>query len=214
MSEIKQVFQTESKLRWKSFQWVGRFIAAALLLMIPVVIITLARGLAPTLPLLSSGADSINHLAHPVKPLSFTRRELKKYKGFNAFLIARQKNDSLRHNAQRINTQRIRAAFYVDWDPQAFFSLQKNVSKLNMIVPEWFFINPSTDTLQPDIDTAALNLMRKNHITIIPELNNISKLKADGDFDGTILHRILNNPQKKERLIQDIIKYLKQYNLQ
>ncbi len=214
MSQTRQVFQTESKLRWRSFQWLGRFIVAALLLMIPVVIITLARGLAPVLPLLSSGADSINRLTHPVTPLTFTRKEFKKYKGFNAFFIARQKNDSLRHNIPRVSTQRIRAAFYVDWDPQAFFSLQKNVSKLNMVVPEWFFINPSTDTLQPNIDTAALSLMRRNHITIIPIINNINILKENGDFDGAILHRILNSPQKKERLIQDIVKYLKHYNLQ
>ena len=214
MSQQRQIFQTESKLRWRSFQWVGRFIVAALLLMIPVVIITLSRGLAPVLPLLSSGADSINRLAHPVTPLMMTRKQIKKYKGFNAFLIARQKNDSLRHNVPHVSTQRIRAAFYVDWDPQAFFSLQKNVSKLNMVVPEWFFINPSTDTLQPNIDTAALNLMKKNHITIIPLINNINIKNENGDFDGAIIHRILNNPQKKERLIQDIVKYLKQYNLQ
>ena len=214
MSQGKQVFQTESKWRWRSFQWVGRFIVAVILLMIPVVIFTLAKGLAPSLPLLSNGADSLSPLLHPITPISLSRRDLLRYKGFNAFLLARQKNDSLRKNTPHINTQQIRAAFYVDWDAQAFYSLQKNIGKLNMVLPEWFFIDPSTDTLQPSIDTAALNLMKKNNVSIVPLISNINIKREDGDFDGKMLHRILRDPQKRERLIQSIARYLKQYNLQ
>ena len=214
MSHTKQIFQTDSKWRWKSFQWTGRFIIAALLLMIPIVVITLAKGLTPTLPILSDETDSLYHLSHPSLPVVLSKKDLKRYKGFNEFLKARQKNDSLRYNAAHKNTQQIRAAFYVDWDPQAFYSLQKNISKLNMVVPEWFFINPKTDTLQPSIDTAALHLMKKSGIAIVPLINNIDISKENGTFDGKLLHWILNNPQKKERLIGDITKYLHQYQLQ
>ena len=213
MSQTGQVFQTKSKWRWRSFQWMGRFFIATVLLMIPVVVITLSKGLSPALPALSDMADKPYHLAHQVTPQTLSKKDLKKYKGFTNYLLMRQKNDSLRSHSPHINTTQIRAAFYVDWDPQAFYSLQKNITKLNMVVPEWFFINSATDTLMPQIDTAALHLMQKNKVTIVPLLNNINVVKEDGEFDGAMLHRILHNPQKSNRLIQDIVKYIRLYNL-
>jgi cellulose synthase/poly-beta-1,6-N-acetylglucosamine synthase-like glycosyltransferase/spore germination protein YaaH/peptidoglycan/xylan/chitin deacetylase (PgdA/CDA1 family) len=183
--------------------------------MIPVVIITLSMGLAPDLPVLSDTSNKLSRLLHPVTPTKLTPRDLKKYKGFTHFLDAKKKNDSLVHAASHaLNTNQIRAAFYVDWDPQAFYSLRKNVSKLNMVVPEWFFINPATDTLELQIDTAALHLMQKNNVTIVPLINNVSLEDENGDFNSDILHTILNDPQKQERLILDIVKYLRQYHLQ
>ena len=60
----------------------------------------------------------------------------------------------------------------------------------------------------------ALALMKKSNVKIIPLINNINEKLGTGEFDGNIIHRILNNPAKKERLINDIVKYLKQYQLQ
>lgn len=214
MSQNRQIFQTQNKWRWRSFQWTGRFVIAAILLMIPIVVITLSKGLSPDLPPLSDSANKPFHLSHPITPLAFSKKELKRYKGFTPFLLAKQKNDSLRSHPPRVITNQVRAAFYVDWDPQAFYSLQRNVKKLNMVVPEWFFIDEATDTLMPQIDTAALHLMKKNHVAIIPLINNINVAKENGDFDGNLLHRILHNPQKEERLINDIVKYIKLYDLQ
>lgn len=155
----------------------------------------------------------MHHLSQPLIPASMSEKELKKYKGFNDFLAAKKKNEQLINN-KTAGTQNIRAAFYVDWDPQSFYSLEKNVDKLNMVLPEWFFIDPATDTLQPRIDREALDVMKKNNVKIIPLINNTNEKKGEGEFDGAILHRILHNPVKKERLIDDIIKYLRQYQLQ
>jgi poly-beta-1,6 N-acetyl-D-glucosamine synthase len=83
-----------------------------------------------------------------------------------------------------------------------------------MVVPEWFFIDPATDTLRPDIDLNALQLMKQNNIKIVPLINNINQKLGAGEFDGAIIHRILHNPEKKERLINDIVKYIRQYQLQ
>jgi poly-beta-1,6 N-acetyl-D-glucosamine synthase len=215
MSTTKQIFQTNSKWRWLTFQWTGRLIIFAIILMVPVVIITLARGIKPGLPLLASKIDSMHHIANPVIPTGMNAKEIRKYKGFDAFLKERQKNETLKSSdTSKVITQQIRAAFYVDWDPQSFFSLQKNIDKLNMVVPEWFFIDPAADTLRPDIDMNALALMKKKNVRIIPLINNINESKGTGEFDGNIIHRILNSPIKKERLINDIVKYISQYKLQ
>lgn len=183
--------------------------------MVPVVVITLARGINPDLPVLTNeNNNSLHRLSNPVTPAGLDYKQLKKYNGFGKFLLAKKKIDSLKNYDAPIDNRQVRAAFYVDWDPQSFYSLQKNIDKLNMVLPEWFFIDPTTDTLRPQIDTTALELMKKSHVKIVPLLNNINEQKGEGEFDGTIIHRILHNQAKKERLINDIVKYIKQYQLQ
>ncbi len=214
MSKQKQVFQTSSPLRWKAFQWTGRFILFIVVLMIPVVIITLARGIQPLLPPLTNEADTLHRLALPVIPRSMNGEELKKYKGFSNFLAERRRNEQLQKKGLALTTSRVRAAFYVDWDPQSLYSLQKNIGRLNMVLPEWFFIDPHADTLQPKIDAEALSLMKKHAVRIVPIINNINTAKGQGDFDGQLMRRIFHDKAKKERLINDIVKYLQQYQLQ
>lgn len=214
MSTKKQIFQTTTKNRWKAFQWSSRVLVFLILLMIPIFIITLKRGLKPVLPILTSEYSDTKNLSNPTVPSNLTTKELLKYKGFDAFLRLKEKNEKLKNQTELISNDQVRAAFYVDWDPQSLFSLQKNIKKLNMVVPEWFFIDPKTDLLRTEIDTAALKVMRQNNIRIVPLLNNINNASSDDGFDGDMLHRIINNPEKKARLINDILKTLKQYHFQ
>jgi peptidoglycan-N-acetylglucosamine deacetylase len=102
----------------------------------------------------------------------------------------------------------IRAAFFVDWDAQSYSSLELNISHLNMVVPEWIFLDPNTDTLYTKIDQQAVDLMKRSEVKIIPLITN-----AIGEvFRGDIVHRIINDPRKKERLISDIINLLQKNN--
>jgi len=208
------VFQTDSKWRWKLVQWISRLLLLALFSMIPVLIFTMAKGIMPHLPLLAGDSSLMHHLSKPAIPAGFNQKELKKYKGFKDFLKIKAQNERLAKKENPVTHDRIRAAFYVDWDPQAFYSLQKNIDKLNMIIPEWFFIDPRADTLRPQIDKSALDLMKRSGVKILPLVSNVNIEKENGEFDGKILHRILHNPQKKARLISDIAKYIRQYNLQ
>ena len=214
MDHSKQVFQTKTKVRWNTFKWSTRFLLFLLILMIPIISITLYRGFKPSLPNLFNKETKNKLLTNPTIPAGLDKKELKKYKGFNDFLEAKKKIEVLKNTEDKTITNQVRAAFLVDWDPQSLFSLQKNIDKLNMVVPEWFFINPKTDLIQLDIDPVALKLMKKHNVKIVPLLNNIDVSKENGDFDGTLLHRILNSPIKRERLIADILKYLKLYDLQ
>ncbi len=214
MSNSKQIFQTKNQARWRIFQWSTRILIFAILLLIPIFIITVNKGLKPKLPILSSGNENVNNLLNPTTPLKFSQKELKKYKGFDAFIRMKDKNQKLKGEIETKTKQQVRAAFYVDWDPQSLFSLQKNIKKLNMVMPEWFFIDPKTDLLRTEIDTAALKVMRSNNIRIVPLINNINNaLPADG-FDGDMIHRIINNPTKKAQLINDIANTLKKYHFQ
>jgi peptidoglycan-N-acetylglucosamine deacetylase len=214
MANTRQVFQTTSKIRWRTYQWLTRLVIFLLLLMIPIFIITINKGAKPLLPKLTSEHILAKNLLNPSKPIDLDKKELKKYKGFDAFLRAKEKNSKLKGETETNTKEQVRAAFYVDWDPQSLFSLQKNIKKLNMVVPEWFFIDPKTDLLRTEIDTAALKVMRRNNIRIVPLINNINDAKPDDGFDGDMIHRIINNPTKKARFINDIVKTLQQYHFQ
>ncbi|MFW0739422.1 polysaccharide deacetylase family protein [Flavobacterium sp. T12S277] len=214
MDNKKQIFQTATQKRWKSFQWLTRFILIIVMLMIPILFITLKRGLKPSLPLLDDNEKIVKNLSNPAVPATLSAKELKKYKGFDCFLREKRRINKLRTKSVVINIEEVRAAFYVDWDPQSLFSLQKNINKLNMVIPEWFFIDPKTNLLRTEIDTAALKVMKKSHVKIVPLINNINESLVGGDFDGNLIHRILPDKVKRERLINDIVKSIKKYNLQ
>jgi len=215
MDDKKQIFQTATKNRWRTFQWSSRLILFVLILMIPIFYITLKSGLKPKLPLLANSTQIEHSLENPVIPKDLSAKELKKFKGFDYFLRAKSKVEKLQKQPETTKTAaEIRAAFYVDWDPQSLFSLQKNIDKLNMVVPEWFFIDPKTDLLKTEIDTAALKVMKKSKVKIVPLINNINESIGEGDFDGNLIHRILHDKSKKERLINDIVKTLNKYKLQ
>ncbi len=209
----KQIFATDSVRRWRRFQWASRFVLFIVILMIPVAILTLYQGISTPLPALQTG-DSIAHpLLHPALPPLFSAKELKKYKGFNDFLQARYKNSQLAAR-RRMGSGLVRAAFYVDWDPQAFFSLQKNIDQLNMVLPEWMFLDPDTDTLQVKVDSSALAVMRSAKIRVLPMVSNVNDALGEGTFDGNMLHRLLHNPAKKERFINDLLNAMERYHFQ
>ncbi|WDF58985.1 glycosyltransferase [Flavobacterium sp. KACC 22758] len=215
MDNKKQIFQTVTQKRWKTFQWSSRLILFVLILMVPIFFITLKRGLKPELPLLANNSHTGRSLENPITPKDLSSKELKKFRGFDYFLRSKAKIDKLKKlPATPRTTSEVRAAFYVDWDPQSLFSLQKNIDKLNMVVPEWFFIDPKTDLLRTEIDTAALKVMKKGKVKILPLINNINESLGQGEFDGDLIHRILHDKNKRERLINDITKALKKYDLQ
>ncbi|MFT3979361.1 MAG: glycosyltransferase [Ferruginibacter sp.] len=214
MNESRQIFQTNSRIRWTTFKWTTRIIVFAIILMVPVVLLTLGKGIQPVLPQLATNEDALQKIDNPVIPSGLNARELKKYKGFNDFLCDHKKQQNIIARKEQPEGTPLRAAFYVDWDPQSFYSLQKNIGSLNVIFPEWFFIDPKTDTLRTDIDTSALAVMKTANVKIIPLINNINDQKGEGFFDGDILHRILHNDKKKQRLIADIEKNLLHYGLQ
>ncbi len=102
----------------------------------------------------------------------------------------------------------VRAAFYVNWDPHSYSSLEQNIGRLNMVVPEWFFTNPNTDQLETNIDSKALDIMNKAGVKVLPLLTN----NYNAVFHGDAVHRILSDPKKRTKLIDDILAALKKNN--
>ena len=206
----KQIFQSNSSRRWRVFQWSTRLFLLGLLMTIPVVWIALSRSYKPMLPLLTNDEFTYKKLNKPDSARAFSAKENKKYKGFKDFMDAK---NALRNSSNLPKAQSIRAGFYVNWDAQSLFSLETNIDKMNMVIPEWLSIDPKTDMLVANIDDDALKVMREHKVAILPILNNINETKG-GDFDPELLSRVLKNPAKSRRLIDDLLKTLKKYNFQ
>ncbi len=224
-----QVFQTDSATRWQRFKWTSRIILFLVLLAMVVITITMMRDYKPDIPQLKEKNEAYKKILQTNQPFFRDNKINKQYAGFRKFIDAKMVKDPQLGcftksfyskptvtynwlNPFKLESTRpfssfdcgIRAAFYVSWDPQSFFSLQRNISKLNLVIPEWMFIDGSADTLYTTIDDRAYQLMKESQVKILPILSNNYKQ----NFDGAAVHRIITNPAKKERLIQDILKVL------
>ncbi len=224
-----QIFQTNSPTRWKSFKWLIRLALFFLLLSVTVIAITLWRGNNTAMPRLISEREKEVLLDTTGNWMLSQSNIASKYKGFRSFIddkgnVKPNKHGSglhKKHNRKMaychnpitpdstFNTFNkfpagIRSAFFVDWDAQSLQSLQENVQHLNLVLPEWLFINPTTEKIEAKIDTSALNTIRKAGIKVMPMLSN----NYNGDFNGNVIHHILSNTTKRQQLINDLVMIL------
>ncbi len=215
MSGEKQIFQTGSSKRWRNFQWSFRVLLMVALFFISILVIALIRGTSPTLPNLEAKSKAYEVKMDPSNPLTLSQKFNTKYKGFKDFLDKKTREDSIKSLKQPsiiIDTiPDIRAAFYTPWTARTSLpDLEKYGSNLNVIFPEWFFIDTVTHKLQTRIDSAGLALMRRKKLRIMPILNNFnSSLK---DFDGNLLHYILGNDMVRKSFIAQVADTLSFYH--
>src|ERR1700754_2857751 len=225
----RQIFQTNSPGRWQRFKWGGRIVLLVLLLGVVIFSIAVSRNYTPALPRLTEQSQLYKKVLDTNKTFLFKNSLIEQYGGFRKYINEKvpyragafpgqSRRDSLAAlRAKNVDTNfrsfnkfpaGIRAGFYVDWDAQSFLSLQQYIDKMNLVIPEWIFIDPNADTVFTDIDPRALNVMKKSGVKILPILSNNFKEV----FRGDAVHRIINDPVKKERLINDVTRILQQNN--
>jgi len=218
----KQVFQTENTSRWKKFKWTMRFFSFIVCILIAALIIMLIIDKSPSLPF----RHDYRSVVTASKPFMQESKLSKEYKGFRDYisdkkfhsnyekekLAAQARYKKFETNFNDKNSNKIinswdmfpaglRSAFYVAWDPQSFFSLKRNIRNLNLIIPEWFFIDPKTDELKTNVDVQGYNLMKKSGVPIMPILSN----NFDREFRPEAIGRILHNEKKKKKIIQEVL---------
>lgn len=217
--EGRQIFQTDSSTRWQRFKWGSRI----LLLLIPLALFVLIAWFfterLPDIPQLTYkqaiGLDKENFL-------SKNSRLAKKYKGFRQYINQKELTNKSPYKIKTpagfrniVNNKMpcgIRSAFYITWNNNSFVSLQRNIHKLNLVIPEWIFIDPKADTLITNIDAKGYAVMKKAGVNIIPMLSNF--FPGDKKFHGEAVHNIVANLQKRERLIRSLISILEKNKLQ
>ncbi len=191
MPHHKQVFQTDSPTRWKAFLWTMRIISFLLLLGVASVCVALFKNSNPSLPHLVSTTEQFKQLKKPEQPSSFKSTGKKKPHRNKTAPIASQ----------------VRAGFYVNWDLQSYFSLKNNISKMNMVVPEWLFIDSSSSKIIANIDPKAFALLDSSKAKIVPLLTNNY---ADSWRDSIVCNMVAS-PEKRKAFISQLMGILRKY---
>jgi len=213
MADQSQIFQTKNRSRWQTFKWSFRVFLFLFAIAIAVVIIgmILMELYKPDITLEGKAIKKVLDKDVP----SYRESKLgKEYRGFRKAIGDKwakgkgcgQVNPAdLSTSALFNDSVGIRAAFFVNWDKNASLqSLEKNISKLNLIIPEWLFIDSISCKLRTEIDPKALSIMKASGIKIMPFVtNNINQ-----HFRGDIVHKILTDTTIRERLITDLINVL------
>lgn len=219
----KQVFQTDSRQRWNRFKWTLRVLLTIAILLGAVFLAMFALEESPQMPF----RHDYRSVVSAGKPFLKDNKTSKEYKSFRDFFHEQRMHSNDAHIAAKRHrfvgkanslTQKyiaewtdsrmgIRSAWYVNWDKRAYLSLKNNIKHLNMVLPEWFFINPNTDQLESRIDKKALKLMRSAGIPILPTLTNNYGAK----FRSEPIVRIMNNQEKRMALIKQLDDLCEQY---
>jgi cellulose synthase/poly-beta-1,6-N-acetylglucosamine synthase-like glycosyltransferase/peptidoglycan/xylan/chitin deacetylase (PgdA/CDA1 family)/spore germination protein YaaH len=209
MSSNKQVFQADSPGRWNKFKWLSRILLAVLAIGIVAVIVTIKSTYYPDLPNLNPA---------PKKMSKDELDQLKKSTRFKYFNIqkseieAMERARSLHQQKHPNNKDRINAAFYRAWEPQAYNSLVTNLSRLDMVVSEGFSITPGVDTVVTKIDTGLINLNKKLNKPVLITLSNyVNYSNTSGGYDTKDVERIIKSKRLRTNFINSIVNALNKY---
>ena len=221
MSQENQIFQTNSAFRWNSIKWTTRIIVVIAIFLISVVIVAIVQGTSPNLTDIKTNNGYFNGDKEYAKELKRSMSQKFKGKGFKTFLESKDREDSinkLKGKKAVEQNEYIRAAFYdPQWNYAASLSdLEANAPQLNTIFPQWFSINIKDNSkIESRIDAAGLAIMKKNNLRILPIFSNYnSSKKSGGDFDGALLHVMLNDCAKRNRFIDNLADTILKYDLQ
>ena len=208
----KPIFFTENPSRWNRFRWMVKILAVVLSIGLISIIFSLLHKQVLNIPSLAEHPELYRKMTNKVIEKDADAKEYLKLQK-----IINQARKTLKHefynplptvpgNIKKFYP--VHAGFYVNWDVQAKYSLSQNISHLNMVLPEWFFIQDTSDRIYCDVDTAALTLMRRNHIAIVPMVSNY----FNNGWNGGNVHRIITSPKRRAVLIESIVKVLHQYS--
>lgn len=213
----KQVFQTDSTSRWRRFKWGVRLFLFFLLLCAAVFGAMFAINDAPSLPFKRDYGSAVTAQRPYLRDNSLS----KEYKGFRDYFSSphphsnyvaeadkklrfKGRGDSLTHKYIATWTDRpagLRAAYYVNWDEQSYLSLKQHLRHLNLVIPEWFFINPQTGRLEVQTDPKALALLRRTGMPVMPMLTN----NYGGQFRPEPIGGILRSPERRRAFINELL---------
>jgi peptidoglycan-N-acetylglucosamine deacetylase len=215
----KQVFQASSRKRWQRLKWASRVFILLFPLAIALVVIALQNEWLPQIPSLKAYKQA---LSPKRDEFSKNSKLAARYQGFRKYITQKELTNKAPYNVKQQPGFRniisngqpggIRAAFYVTWNEQSFRSLQSNINKLNLVVPEWLFIDPVADTIINATDNRGLAVMRNAGVNIMPMLSNFGSI--DKKFHGESVHRIIASKAKREKIIAGILSILEKNHFQ
>jgi len=213
----KQVFQTNSSTRWKSFIWLVRILVVFLVVIMASVAISLFNKRVYDLKVLTYNAKKLPDINTDKSKTIVSKTELIAFaKHLDRYRKRHKKSHKerllIKHtpNTGAAKFLPVRAGFYVNWDKNSLISLHKNISHLNMVLPEWIFQKDAKGNLDVRIETETLDFIQNNKVAVIPMLSNYYNNRWNGD--STMI--MLKNPKTRKVLISRIKNLLEKNDFQ
>lgn len=107
------------------------------------------------------------------------------------------------------------AAFYVNWDDNAFASLSAHASAVDWVVAEWAFVVPSGDSLHINIDRRVPFLLSRMPVAdrprVLAMVSNIDS--ATQKFDQRRLQALVGQPASRQRAVAQLVTLVHQWGL-
>jgi cellulose synthase/poly-beta-1,6-N-acetylglucosamine synthase-like glycosyltransferase/peptidoglycan/xylan/chitin deacetylase (PgdA/CDA1 family)/spore germination protein YaaH len=213
----KQVFQTNSSTRWKSFIWFVRILIVFLFVIMASVAVSLLNKRVYDLKVLTYNAkklpdintDKSKAFVSKTEQIAFAKH-LERYRKRHKKTHKEKLHQKLNANPEVAKYLPVRAGFYVNWDMNSSISLHKNISRLNMILPEWIFQKDTKGNLDVRIENETLDFIQNNKVAVVPMLSNYFNKRWNGD--STLI--LLKNPKARKLLISRIKNLLEKNDFQ
>ncbi len=217
MEDSKQIFQTDNKKRWRSVQWGSRIFIFVAVLLILALGLMMKLDKSPKIPF----KEDYKAVMTASKPYLQENKISKEYKGFRSFISEKTMHTNLAkiHQArvERLKNQNkswsqfpggIRSAFYVAWDPQSLMSLKRNIRHINLVFPEWFFLDPKSGDLKTNVDPEGYKIIKRTGVSAMPILSN----NSDREFRSEGLGKVLKDPEKRTGLIRKLVQQCQKFH--
>ncbi|MGE5499196.1 MAG: polysaccharide deacetylase family protein, partial [Syntrophothermus sp.] len=210
----KPVFLSESGSRWRAFKGTLRvFFVIALLASVSIAVDMISSS-GTSLPKLREQNEIYKTVLNPDRITTITTKENRQYHRFRKDLLnlAQSETNHRPHRKKQSadSAPSIRAGFYVNWDAQSFYSLRDHIEKLNVIMPEWLFIQQNSDTVFADIDSRALTYIQSHKIKIFPMVSNYFNNK----WNPESAERIISSKTRRAKFIGSLLNILKRYRFE
>lgn len=198
----KQVFQTNSPTRWKSFVWVFRIVIVLLIFLVASVIVSLINRHNYDLKVLTYSTQKLPEINRDKAGVKISKSEQIAFAKYMHQLRRKRKN-KVQHQDENPPVQiksilPIRAGFYVNWDINSAFSLKRNINKMNVIIPEWYFLKDEKGNIESRADEEMLQFIHKNNVAVMPLLSNFRQWNNDSTY------LLLKNDASRKKLIDQI----------
>ena len=108
-------------------------------------------------------------------------------------------------------TRPLSIAFYPNWEPSAFDSLQSALPQLDWVVPTWISLQGPDLTFKTSFDKRVYALIRKHpNVAILPVVQNATL----GKWDGPGFAKLLADPARRTTLIDALSAFVAAHRLQ
>lgn len=118
--------------------------------------------------------------------------------------------DSLKNTFKSEMVSGKRVAYYVTWSEESFNSLEKNISDIDILIPEFLTVstNNTFTSINPDKEKSVTEFVRKKNseTKILPLISNYSADQSS--FDNKLIINILGNKSIKDKFIDNLAGYV------